>query len=371
MNIGVNARRLSGQRLGIGRYIEYMLKHWQDMLEQSERVTLYVREPLNGSLSLSDAFTVETLRPSLNGLLWENVVLSRSAKDVDVLFGPSYTMPVRFQGKSVVAVHSVNEAQAGTHPWWYGLTYANWYRLSARQASRVIVPSYSTSLDVQEHYGIDAGMIDVVPEGVDESFRPLEDAALLRNTRRRYVGSDRPYILFVGTCSQRRNIPTLMEAFGILKKRHGIPHALLVLGPNPLGLPLEALAEEFGITDSFHQTEGKVDHHSELIAIYNGAEIYAYPSTYDGFSLTVVEAMACGVPVVAVDSPALQEIAGGCASLLPALSAEALAAAIYELLSNPVHREDLRRKGLERARKLQWRTTAQATLDVIRSVVTA
>jgi glycosyltransferase involved in cell wall biosynthesis len=372
MKFGVNARRLAGQRLGIGRYIEYMMKYWDTMLTPEERVTLYVQEPPREQpLQLSSAFTIRPLQPKLTGSIWENVVLPAHATEVDVLFGPSYTIPLTYTGRTVVATHSINEVQPGAHPWWYGLTYTPWYRLSAQKADRVIVPSESTKIDVQEHYGISADKIDVVPEGVDDAFQPIADEDRKRETRKRYVGSDRPYILFVGKASQRRNIPTLMAAVGLLKRRYGIPHALLLVGPNVLGLPLEKLAQECGITDSFVQTDGRFDSHSELISIYNAADVYAYPSTYDGFSLTTVEAMACGVPVVAVNRAAIREIADGCAILLDELNVDTLADGIYRLITDTQFRGDIRAKALERAAGLRWRATAQQTLAVLRKVAAA
>jgi glycosyltransferase involved in cell wall biosynthesis len=372
MRLGVNARRLAGQRLGIGRYIEYMVKYWDTMLSPEERVTLYVQEPLRDQpLTLSNAFSIRHIESKLTGSIWENLMLPARASEVDVLFGPAYTIPLAYPGRTVVATHSINEVQAGAHPWWYKLTYTPWYRLSAQKADRVIVPSESTKLDVQEHYDIRAENIDVVPEGVDDAFQPLDDENLNRATRQRYLGSDRPYILFVGKASQRRNIPTLMAALGLLKQRHKIPHTLLLVGPNVMGLPLSQLAQEHGIADSFVQTDGRFDSHRELISIYNAADVYAYPSTYDGFSLTTLEAMACGVPVVAVDRAAIREIAQGCAILLDELNAETLADAIYRLLTDTPLREELRTKALERAATLRWRATAQQTLDVLRKVAQA
>ena len=372
MIIGVNARRLAGQRLGIGRYIEYLVKYWDEMLSPSEEVMLYVQEALSdGDLKLSDSFTIRHLRPRLTGALWENLLLPRQSRDLDVLFGPSYTMPLLYRGRSVVAVHSINEIQPGAHPWRYRVTYTPWYRASALRADGVIVPSQSTASDIQKHYGIPPEKIDIVAEGVDDSFVPLDDQDLVHATRLKYLGVDRPFVLFVGKASQRRNIPNLMSAFSRLKHQEGIPHHLLLMGPNPLGLPLQEMASELGISDCFVQTEGRLSHHQEIVAVYNAADLYAYPSTYDGFSLTVVEAMACGLPVVTVDRPAVREIAGGCSLMVDEPTVDALADAMCQVLSDPALSADLRSKGLERAKTLRWRDTARKTLDVVRRVAAA
>src|SRR5687767_7848027 len=120
MIFGVNALRLSGQRLGIGRYIEYLLRYWDTMLTPSERVIVFVAEPVDlADLQLSERVEVRVLPSRLRGVLWETFVLARRHREMDVLFNPSYTIPLGYRGRTVVATHSVNEAEKGTHPWWY------------------------------------------------------------------------------------------------------------------------------------------------------------------------------------------------------------------------------------------------------------
>jgi glycosyltransferase involved in cell wall biosynthesis len=369
MRVGVIARRLVGQPFGIGRYIQYLLRYWDRVAEPSDQFVLYTPTPLEpGRVPPSDRFHVEVLGPAVQGIVWENLILPTRVKQVDVLFGPSYTVPLTYRGPMVVATHSVNEATPESHPWWYRLTYSPWYRASARRARRVIVPSHSTREDVRRHYGIATERIDLVPEGVDESFLPVEDRGVLRRTRERYFGTDRPYILFVGKQSQRRNIPNLIAAFGALKRRHDLPHGLLLLGPNVLGLPLGDLAREHGVADSVVQLDESFPDHRGIIPVYAAADLYVYPSAYDGFSLTLVEAMACGVPAVTVRRAALTEIANGSALMVEEPTVEALTEAMERGLLDPELRTSLRARGLERARALQWKQTAQATLDVLRCV---
>ena len=187
--------------------------YWAKHARPSDTFSVYAHEPIEArDLHLTSAFAVETLRPALKGFLWESLVLSRQ-KNLDVLFCPSYTRPLWYRGPTVVATHSVNEVFEASHPWWYDFTYTPYYRRSARLADRVVVPCESTRRDVHSYYGVPLERVDVVPEGADEGFRPLHDEALLQETRKRYFGTDRPYVLFVGKFSQRRNIPTLMAAY--------------------------------------------------------------------------------------------------------------------------------------------------------------
>jgi glycosyltransferase involved in cell wall biosynthesis len=368
--IAVNARRLSGQALGVSRYIEYLARYWQELLTEREEAIFYLSDPLApGRLPVAPPQRTEVLDSRLRGVLWENAVLARAARSASVLFGPGYTLPLTFRGRSVVAIHSVNEIWPGSHPYRYRLSYGQLYRWSARHATRVIVPSRSTLEDLQELYRVPAEKIAVVLQGADEAFRPLADEQALSETRRRWLGEDRPFAVFVGKLSQRRNIPILIRAFAEAKRRAELPHALLLFGPNHLGLPLEDIVARAGVTGSVFQDDGLVADHGELALVYNAADLYVSASSYEGFSLTLVEAMACGTPAVAVDRAAQREIAAEAALLVPDATVEALAEAISWALSDGELRRDLRDRGLKRARLFRWKETARQTLEVLREVV--
>ena len=283
MRLGVNARRLAGQRLGVARYIEHLAKDWAEMLEPDEESILFLREPLDPD-DLPERHERRVLRSRFDGILWENLVLGRAARSagLDVLFCPGYTAPATYRERTVVAIHSANEAEAGADPWWYRFTYAPVYKSSARRAARVILPSYSTLEDIRALYRIPDEKLVVVHLGADEAFRPIDQEETLRDIRREYVGGDRPFAVFVGKLSQRRNIPLLIEAFAEAKRRTGMPHALLLFGPNHLHLPLERLAFEHGVADSVVQVDGEVPSHDRLALVYNAADLFVSASAYEG-----------------------------------------------------------------------------------------
>jgi glycosyltransferase involved in cell wall biosynthesis len=365
MKIGVNASRLAGQRLGVARYIEHLARHWGSMLSPSEEATLFLRKPLEQN-DLPERLEKRVLPSRLEGILWENVVLSRAARAQDVLFCPGYTVPATYRGRSVVAIHSLNEAQKGAHPWWYDFTYSQIYRSSAKRAERVIVPSRSTLEDIQEHYRLPAEKLVVVPLGADEAFRPIADEQLLRDVRRKYLGTDAPYIVFVGKFSQRRNIPTLIRAFAAAKQEASLPHRLLLFGPNHLDLPLESIAAEAGVAGSVIQDDGAISSHGELALVYNAADLFVSASSYEGFSLPLVEALACGCPTAVVKTSALAEIGGDASLLVDEPSVDALAEAIARALTDEDLRATLVSRGLERARRFRWEDAARQTLAVLR-----
>ena len=373
MIIGVDGWRLTGQRLGIGRYIEYLLKHWDTMLTDDERVVVYVRDPFDKDrLGLSDSISVEVLPSRTGGVIWEHGPLARRWRDMDVLFGPSYTVPLNFRGRSVVATHSVNEVVPGTHPWWYHVTYRPRNQLCARKADAVIVPSETTRGHVRDLYGVADDRIRIVAEGVDGSFAPVADQSVLTETRKRFFGSDQPYVLFVGKLSQRRSIPELVRAFAAVKQEHAIPHKLLLYGPNVLDLPLEDLTRELGISDSVVQVNEKLANHGDIIPVYSAADLFVHPTAAEGFSLTIVEALACGVPVITVGQGAVRDIVDGAAVTVGSPTVEELTAAIRRVLveDQPL-KASLRVKGPERAQRFQLEDTARGTLDTLRQVAAA
>jgi glycosyltransferase involved in cell wall biosynthesis len=369
MTVGVSAWRWGGQRLGIGRYIEYLITHWSMMLGAGDRLIVFTHQPLDRDvLARAPAVVNRVVRPPLTNALWENLLLPRAAGGLDVLFGPSYTIPLMYRGPSVVAIHSVDEAEPGEHSLWHNLTYARKYRLSARRARRVIVNAQSTKERVERVYDIPADKIDVIWLGVDEAFRPLDDPALARAIRLKYLGIDRPFVLFCGGMSRRRNVPMLLQAFSRLIARAKLDHYLLFVGPNRAQVPLRELAAELGIADRVVQTDGIFASHRDLVPIYNAADLFVLPSSSEGFSLTLAEAMSCGTPAVTVSRAALGEVADGYAMTIREPDPDLLEEAMEQVLTSPELHGQLRARGLDRARAFSWRETARRTLQVLRDV---
>lgn len=374
MRIGINVSRLSGQRLGVGRYLEYMLKYWSQMLGPGEKVHAYLREAVPAEtlahLNLSPSIRLQQVGPKLTGLLWENFSMALRARRMDVFFGPSYSLPLlgRVPRKRVVATHSVNQVQAGAHQWWYNLTYGKREQLSALTADAVIVPCDSTADLVMSQYGVPPQKIVVIPQGADTSFHPLNDPELARRTRIDFLGEDVPYVLFVGKLSERRNIPNLIAAFSKAKKARRLPHKLLILGPNHTNLPLAQICAEHGVSDAVVQTDGKFTHHEELVRIYDGADVFVHPSWFEGWSMTTIEALACGTATIASNRGGLGDVARGYAYMVEEPTVEALKDALEKVLLDEGLRRELKQLARKRGSAITWEDTTRQTLDVIRRV---
>ena len=368
MRIAFNGQRLAGQPFGVGRYLEYLLRYWNKQLKDGEEMTVFVRRPPPAWLAeLGPRIRTELLESKLSGIPWENLRLGPAARDYDVLFCPAYSAPIFIRGPLVVANHSVNETEPLAHSWLYRQTYARLFQYNARQADAVIVPGERTRKAVVEHYGVPNERLHIVPQGAVDAFRRMDEKkGLLTATRKRFFGTDRPYLLFVGKGSPRRNIPMLIEAFARIRKE-GWPHGLLLFGPYMGDVPLERLIADLGLEKDVVQTEGVVEHHTDLAPIYAAADIFIHPSENEGWSMTTVEALASGTAVIATDRGGLGEIARGHAYMVEP-NVDALVEAIRTILSDDKLRTDLRKKARKRGEALRWDKIALQTLDVIRDV---
>ncbi len=368
MRIAFNAQRLAGQRFGVGRYIEYMLRHWTAALEADERLTVFLRKPLDAPLGPpDDRVDYVTLESSMSGLPWETLKLAGAAAGHDVLFCPAYSAPLGFRRPFVVATHSVNETDRNAHDWRYRQTYSRLYRHCARRADAVIVPGERTFRAVADYYGVAEAKIKIVHQGADDAFQPIVDETSLRAARARFFGPERPYILFVGKGSERRNIPRLVEAFATLRKNGRIPHGLVLFGPYQGTPPITEIAARLGVADDIIQTDGVVASHADLVPVYAGADAFVHPSENEGWSMTTTEALACGVPVIASNRGGLGEVAAGHALMIEDPSVGALTEALARVLTDEALRVELKQKARVRGAALRWDVLARQTLDIVRA----
>lgn len=352
-----------GRRYGVGRYIEYLLRHWKACSHPFDRIVVYTPGPLDEGIDLPAQAEHRVVPTRYSHAYWEQVVVARLQREHNLLFCPGYVVPVFGRGKTVVTHLGSYEALPSAFPLLRRWRSRLIYQLSARRADRVITVSESSKRDIVRFYGIRPDKVTVIYLGVDPLFRPITDTELLASTRKRYLGSDRPYILFVGKLSRRRHIPELVAAFAQLKRTRNIPHALVLVGPNTGGQDVRALAGQHGMESSVIHLE--YASHAELVAIYNAADLFVYPSAYEGFGIPVLEAMACGVPTIALRNSSFLEFADGTAYLARDGDPDELFRAMDRVLFSEEHRARMRVAGPERARRFGWASIARQTMDVL------
>ena len=236
--------------------------------------------------------------------------------------------------------------------------------LFVRRADAIIAVSRHTKQDLLELYGTPAHKVFVVEEGIEGRFRPaLEEE--IRQAKERH-GIRRPYLLMVGTLEPRKNHQLAFEALARLKAG-GFPHCLVVAGGGGwLFDDVQRKVEQLQLAEDV-LFAGRVPD-EDLPALYSGADCFLMPSLYEGFGIPVLEAMACGTPVVCSRASSLPEVAGPAACYIEPLTGEGLAEAVRLVLSNPQTAELMRSAGLSRAARFCWRETAMQTVDVYNAV---
>jgi glycosyltransferase involved in cell wall biosynthesis len=271
-------------------------------------------------------------------------------------------------GKSVVTIHDVIPlvlpwAFPPRHRWVLSLALAR----VRRQVDVVIVPSAAAAEDVVRYLNIDRQRITIIPMGCDARFHPGMNVARMLELRQRYALPER-YILFVGTLEPRKNIALLLQAFSLLvAERPEDDVQLVVAGGQGWGDDRSIATMEVLNLRSRVIFTGFVED-DDLPDLYRGAQIFVYPSLYEGFGLPVVEAMTCGTPVVTSNRSSLPEVVGDAALLINPTRPDDLAAAMSTLLSDGALHEELRRKGLARAKQFTWEAVARQTMEVYRTV---
>jgi glycosyltransferase involved in cell wall biosynthesis len=232
-----------------------------------------------------------------------------------------------------------------------------------RRAEAVISISHSTHRDMQTTYRIDVSKCFVIYPGIDNRFQPVIDAASLTSVQGKYGLPDR-FFLYVGTLEPRKNLSNLIRAFAAAQLEDVI---LVIAGKKGwMYQPIFDLVQTLGIEQKVIFTGFVAD--EDLPALYSLADAFVFPSLYEGFGLPVLEAMACGAPVLTSNISSLPEITGDAALLIDPLNVEEITAAIRRLANDAGLRQELRRQGVIRAAQFSWHRAGAETLEVYRYV---
>ena len=361
MRLVIDGHRLTADRTGVGRCLETLLLDWTETGWPLEQTVLVLRDRA-GAARIPDARGLEVVVHGgrLPGIAWETLVLGRTLRAGDVLFAPANVVPWTWRGRTVLILYdTLPWSVPDGFPWHVQLRFGLRYRLAARRANRVIVPSEATARDVAAIHKVPSERISVVYPGVEPSFRPLSPESPEVGWARAELGlGNAPYFLFVGKRSHRRNVPAILKAFAC--HRRSFPgHRLVFVGP---GGRDDIPGDLDGVIVAGHVSEDR------LRALYADALALLYPSDHEGFGLPVIEAMACGCPVVTLRNSALVESGGDAAYYLPSADPSAITFALNTLAKSENAREPLRADGLKQAARFDRRTFAEIVKQEIRRV---
>ena len=293
---------------------------------------------------------------------------------IDLFHSPDFTLPpVRRGTRTLLTVHDlsfIRDPESATPVLRHYLNAV--VPRSVARADHVLADSQATRADLVELYRTPAEKISVLYSGVHESFQPVTDPATLAAVRARYGLGDAPFVLAVGTLQPRKNYVRLIQAFAAISNLQPRTSNLHLVIAGDKGWRYDAIfaeVEKLGLGDRVRFPGFVAD--ADLPALYSAARVLAYPSIYEGFGLPMLEAMACGTPVVASTASCMPEVAGDAALLVPPTDVDGLAAALDLALTDEALRADLIVKGRARARQFSWAKSAQQLLEIYRAVCAA
>lgn len=362
MRIGINAFFLNQPATGSGQYTHHLLK----ALAKAEPDNEYISVTPEAGLQVVQTWN---MGQNLAKVWFEQVSFPRACRhhSVDVAHVPYFAPPLWPTVPTVVTIHDLIPMLL---PAYRGpilvRAYTRLVAVAARQAHAIIADSECSKRDIVRLLGIPPQRVRVIYLAAEERFQPVQDEAWLAGMRRHY-GLPERYVLYLGGFDQRKNVPTLIRAFARAREALGDSHCLVIAGqlperesplfPDPRRVVAELGLEEAVVFVGWVAEEDKP-------TLYSGATCFVYPSLYEGFGLPPLEAMACGVPVIASDASSLPEVVGGAGLLVAPQDADALAEAMITVLSDEDLRASLRQRGITQAEKFSWEKTARETLEV-------
>ena len=376
MRIGVDGRPLEQERTGVARYLLGLLRTWAEEHRAHEFYLYFEHEVPMDSLLDEACFTkrlparLPLLKRNIRQLLWEQTILPFAARRdrVDLLFSPGYTLPALYGGVSAVTIHDVSYE---AHPEW-SRRPQRWKlrslsRLAARKSSAILTDSAFSKQELLKHYRLPASKVHAIALAADDFLRQPPEGKAGEVVEGRF-GVKADYLLFVGSIFPRRRISTLLEAFELALKDGG-PSSLVLVGADclrgrfDLSRAIEALNLRLGRRAVLHLPRVE---ENELLCLYNAATAFIFLSDYEGFGLTLLEAMACGSPVISARTSSIPEVVGEAAFLVsdPADPLE-VSRGILAVAEDAARREEMIQKGLEQASAFSWRRCARETMRVL------
>ncbi len=373
MRFVVNGKALAHPNVGTGVYMRNLIASLAEIGGDHE---FLIATPENASLPVVSERVKALPMPALAGamswrnqLLWEQVALGRAVRGArpDLLHTPYLGGLVGAGCPQVISVLDVIPYRLpGYRP--TKPAARAYYIIQAalvRRAKALITISEFARRELMAALHVPAARITVTHLAADPMFRVLTERGPITQAREQY-GLPERYLLYVGGTDDRKNLAVLAEGYARLDDMTRKDSALIVVGRLDANRPAHArllrlMADSSVIGRVVNIAEASA---SELVALYNGAAAFVYPSRYEGFGLPILEAMACGVPVVAADSSSLPEVGGDAALYFKPDAPEELAERLQTLLADTDLRERLTAQGLARAAQFQWRATAEQTLRV-------
>jgi glycosyltransferase involved in cell wall biosynthesis len=374
LRIGFDATAAVSQGAGIGRYTRELLRALASADTENSYSVFYASRTIPHPLPPLPANFYVTRLPFHDiwlARVWQRAQVPLPADwitgPIDLFHSPDFTLPpVRRGTRTLLTVHDLSyvrdpDSTAPVLRDYLGVVVPR----SVARADHILADSAATRADLIELYQTPPEKISVLYCGIHAAFRPVRDPQTLAAVRARYGLGSAPFILAVSTLQPRKNYARLIQAFARLPDQ-GV-HLVMAGGKGWLSDKIFSEVERLHLRERVIFPGFVAD--DDLPALYSAARLLAYPSLYEGFGLPMLEAMACGTPVVASTASCLPEVAGDAARLVSPTDVEALGAALDQVLTDEALRRDLVEKGQARAGKFSWQNSAGQLLAIYRELV--
>ena len=369
LRIGIDVHTIGSFATGNEIYI-YQLTRALMLLDKRNDYVLYVTNPdaLTNRTDCPPNFNYRLLRPHMP------FIRIPFSLPVDILRHPVDVLHVQYIGPPVcpcnlvVAIHDLASLHLPAYyPWRERLLNRFLIPLTARKAARILTISEYSKNDIVSTLRVPSDKVIVTYLGVDpETFHPISKRQQIDNVLHCY-GIGTPYILYVGNVEPRKNLHRLIEAFALLRRKGSINHRLVIVGQRARlsSKVLDAIGR-VGLTEGVIFTGYVSIEH--LPMLYSAADVFVYPSIFEGFGLPPLEAMACGTPVIVSSTSSLPEVVGDAGLKVNPIDVSAIADAIYKVVLDSDLRQEMSEKGLQQAQRFSWEETARGTLAVYEEV---
>jgi glycosyltransferase involved in cell wall biosynthesis len=365
--IGIDIHSIGSQSGGNETYYRELLRELLKSRSNYQFYLYYTHAAAARAIQTTEGVCLKRLIPSKRWLRMPFTVPWRARVDDLDLFHAQFIVPPFLKCKAVTTIPDIAyEHFPELFPRHQVALLKMLVRESARKADHIITVSEHSKRDIVETYGVDPDKITVTYEGAGSEFVPLERGKARQEVAQKY-GIRKPFILYVGRLQARKNLARLVESYARVRKA-GFDHQLVFVGKqDSLFQQVTARIRELEMQEDVVQL-GYVQG-EDLPRLYNAAEVFIYPSLYEGFGLPVLEAMACGTPVITTQGSSLAEVARDACLLVDPLDEASIASQLQSILADPRLRERLSQAGLKRSRQFSFVNTARQTLGVYERVL--
>ena len=373
MNVGILSWMIDRKRTGVNNYLYNLIKNMINNGKADEISLIHYErsdDPIYSQVN-------DIIIPEIPLKLTSAIGIPQAVKnaDIDILHVPVhwYNQITPFvlnrKIKKVLTIHDLTPILfPEMHTRETNLTWKSSLKFIKNRTNIVICDSISTKNDCIKLLKIPEKRLRVIPLSADEQYKPLKNKEQIYNELKREYNINSPFILFVGTLEKRKNVPTLIKSFYKLKKSK-LDHKLVIVGGKGWKYTkIFDLIEDLNLKDEVIFTDYVSD--EDLVKLYNTADLFVYPSLYEGFGLPPLEAMACGCPVITSNTSSLPEVVGDAGIMIDPNDIDGLTESMHKILTDQDLREEMSRKSLERAEMFSWKKAARETWNVYEDALT-